>query len=73
MKARPEAPKGPTLPPAAAAVAAKLEAATRAGAGFYDPAVRKLRSELADALKAALLQDYAAAQVRMQTAAEHAV
>lgn len=63
MNSRPEASKGPTLPLAAAAVAAKLKAATRAGAGFFDPAVRKLRSELAEALKAVLLEDYAAAQV----------
>lgn len=62
MNARPEAPKAAPLPPAAAAVAAKLKAATKSGVGFYDPAVRKLRAELAKALKCALLEDYATAQ-----------
>lgn len=63
MNTKPEAPKAPVVPPAAATVAAKLRAATKAGAGFYDPAVRKLRAELADALKAALLEEHFAAQV----------
>lgn len=63
MNARSEASKGTTLPPAAAALAAKLRAATQAGLGFYDPAVRKLRSELAQALRSVLLEDYATAQV----------
>lgn len=64
MNARSEASKGTTLPPAPAALAAKLRAATQAGLGFYDPAVRKLRSELAQALRSVLLEDYATAQVR---------
>ncbi len=63
MITKAEAPKAPVLPPAAAMVAAKVRAATKAGAGFYDPAVRKLRAELADALKAALLEEHFAAQV----------